>query len=229
MGIFSRFRDIISSNINSMLDNAENPEKMIKMMIYEMEDTLVEIKTSCAKVMADAKGVQRRLKEAETKAADWGSKAQLAVNKGREDLAREALLERRKYEERIGSLKKSETEHRELFEKYQEDIKQLEDKIRAAREKQGILAQRHTHAKTRIKAEQEIRRVDSSDAMHKFDRMESRIDRMEADAELVNFGKSPSLEEKFEQLQGDEEIEKELQRLKLKLAKEKEESVAGEV
>ncbi len=228
MGIFSRFRDIVTSNINSMLDNAENPEKMIKMMIYEMEETLVEIKSSCAKVMANAKGLQRRLEETEHRIADWTSKAKLAVSRGSEDLAREALLEKRKYEERADSLQRAKAEHTGLFEKYQEDIRQLEEKIRAAREKQSFLAQRHVHAKTKKRAEQEIRRIDGSEAMHKFDRIESRIDRMEADADLVNFGRKPSLEERFERLRSDEEIESELQSLKAKLVRESRETSTEE-
>lgn len=219
MGIFSRFRDIISSNINSMLDNAEDPEKMIKLMIYEMEDTLVEIKTSCAKVMASIKGVQRQLTEAKDKASDWAGKAQLAVSKEREDLAREALLEKRKFDNRVESVESALAEHNTLFSKYQEDIRQLEEKIQKAKEKKTILAQRHLHAKTKMKAEQDIRRIDSSEAMMKFDQIENRIDRMEADADLVNFGKKSSLEEKFDALKGDDEIENELAKLKASLNK----------
>jgi phage shock protein A len=219
MGIFSRFRDIISSNMNSMLDNAEDPEKMIKLMIYEMEDTLVEIKTSCARVMASIKGVQRQLSEARDKASDWAGKAQLAVSKGREDLAREALLEKRKLDTRVNALDATLAEHNELFTKYQDDIRQLEEKIQKAKEKKSILAQRQLHAKTKMKAEQGIRRLDSSEAMLKFDQIENRIDLMEADADLVNFGKKSSLEEKFDELNADEEIENELAKLKANLGK----------
>ena len=98
MGIFTRFRDIVSSNINAMLDRAEDPEKLIKLMIHEMEDTLIEIKASCAGVMAGAKKVQRQLSDVRARVAYWEEKAGLAVNKGRDDLAREALIERRKYD-----------------------------------------------------------------------------------------------------------------------------------
>ena len=95
MGIFTRFRDIISSNINAMLDRAEDPEKLIKLMIREMEDTLVEIKASCAGVMAERKKAQRQLEDIEAREKYWEDKAGLAVNKGRDDLAREALIEKR--------------------------------------------------------------------------------------------------------------------------------------
>ncbi|HID30145.1 MAG TPA: phage shock protein A, partial [Desulfobacterales bacterium] len=97
MGVFTRFRDIVSSNINAMLDRAENPEKMIKLMIHEMEDTLVELKASCAGVMASSKKVQRELQEIRSHTSRWHEKAQLAVEKGRDDLAREALVEKRRY------------------------------------------------------------------------------------------------------------------------------------
>ena len=109
MGVFSRLSDIISSNLNAMLDKAEDPEKLIRLMIQEMEDTLVEIKASCAGVMAAKKKVQRELAEVHTRALQWGNKAQLAVNKGREDLAREALIEKRRYRERANALERADS------------------------------------------------------------------------------------------------------------------------
>jgi phage shock protein A len=96
MGIFTRFRDIVSSNINTMLDRAEDPEKLIKLMIREMEDTLIEIKAACAGVMASSKKVQRQLDEIADRVKYWEDKAGLAVSKKRDDLAREALLEKRR-------------------------------------------------------------------------------------------------------------------------------------
>jgi len=110
MGIFTRVSDIIHSNINAMLDKAEDPEKLIRLMIQEMEDTLVEIKASCAGAMATKKKVQRELDEALSRADQWGHKAQLAVNKGREDLAREALIEKRRYRERAEALEREASE-----------------------------------------------------------------------------------------------------------------------
>lgn len=214
MGIFTRVRDIINSNINSMLDKAEDPEKLVRLMIQEMEDTLVEIKASCAGVMATKKRVQRELQEALARAEQWGEKAQLAVNKGREDLAREALMEKRRYRERADTLEKESAQCDELVEQYQADIIQLEDKLAAAREKQRILVQRHILAQRRKRAQQDIRRIDNSDTLVRFEEFENRIERMEAEADLVNFGRKPSLEDEFARLEGDEEIEKELQALK---------------
>jgi len=220
MGIFTRFRDIISSNINAMLDKAEDPEKLISLMIQEMEDTLVEIKASCAAAMATSKRTQRQMEEVLSRSRSWEEKAGLAVSKGRDDLAREALLEKRRYADRAYSFEKELQEMNALIQQYQEDIKQLEEKLRGARQKQRLLVQRHGHALKKRRAQEEIRRMDSTGAVLKFEEFENRIERMEAEAELVNFGRKPALETKFEELLVDDEIEKELQTLKSSLRKE---------
>jgi len=219
MGIFTRFRDIISSNINSILDKAEDPEKLIKLMIREMEDTLVEIKAACAGAMASSKKVQRQLDTLHERIRYWEEKAGIAVKKGRDNLAREALVEKRRYAQRVDGLENELTEHNLLIEQYQDDIRQLEEKLKSARDKQRLLVQRHIHANRKIRAQEEIRRVDSTEAMLKFDELENRIERMEAEADLVNFGKKTALEAEFETLGVDEEIEKELQALKTPLSK----------
>ena len=214
MGIFTRFRDIVSSNINAMLDKAEDPDKLIRLMIREMEDTLIEIKASCAGVMADSKKVERQLREVRDQVTFWEEKAPLAVSKGRDDLAREALLEKRRSAERADALEEELVEHNTIIEAYQDDIRQLEDKLRVAKEKQRILVQRHIHANGKKRAQEDIRRMDSSEAMLKFEDLEGRIERMEAEADLVNLGGRPSLQEDLENLGVDEEIEKELEALK---------------
>jgi phage shock protein A len=214
MGIFTRFRDIISSNINAMLDKAEDPEKLIRLMIREMEDTLVEIKTACAGVMAGAKKIKRQLEGLGDRAQYWEEKAELAVNKGRDDLAREALVEKRKFNRRTETLENDLAEHDLLIEQYQNDIRQLEDKLKSARDKQRMLVQRHIHAQRKMQAQEKIRRIDSSETVMKFDELENRIERMEAEADLVNYGKRTSLEEELERLSVDEEIENELRALK---------------
>jgi phage shock protein A len=214
MGIFTRFRDIVSSNISAMLDKAEDPEKLIKLMIREMEDTLVEIKASCAGVMANSKKVQRELDDVQSQEGYWKEKAELAVNKGRDDLAREALMEKRRYGDRVDGLKKELIECDSLVEQYQDDIRQLEDKLGTAREKQRILVQRHIHANGKIRAQQEIRRMESTEAIIKFEELENRIERMEAEADLVNFGRKPTLA-----LVLDDQIEKELENLKSSLTR----------
>jgi len=214
MGIFTRFRDIISSNINAMLDKAEDPEKLIRLMIREMEDTLVEIKTACAGVMAGSKKIQRQLEALRDKVGYWEEKAGLAVNKGRDDLAREALIEKRKFSRQTESLETELAEHEDLIHQYQDDIRQLEEKLKSARDKQRMLVQRHMHAQSKIRAQKEIQRIDSSETVMKFGELENRIERMEAEADLVNFGRKTTLEEELERLSVDEEIENELQALK---------------
>lgn len=217
MGIFTRFRDIVSSNINAMLDKAEDPEKLIKLMIQEMEDTLIEIKASCAGAMASQKKVERALDAARQHVADWQAKAELAVEKGREDLAREALIEKRNYQQEVDNLEKEFKQFSELIDKYQKDIGQLEEKLATTRNKHRVLVQRHIRAHKANKAQRKIRAADTSDAFVRFEQFEHRIDRLEADAELVNkVSKKPTLEDEFKNLQSDSEIEKELTALKEK-------------
>jgi phage shock protein A len=214
MGIFTRFRDIVSSNISAMLDRAEDPEKLIRLMIREMEDTLVEIKASCAGAMANRKKIERQLEQAQSQARYWEKNAKLAVNKARDDLAREALVEKRRFKERADFLEKQVGDYDNLVEQYQDDIRQLEDRLGTARQKQRILVARHLRASKGKRAQEEIRRMDSAETIFKFEQIENRIERMEAEAGLVNFGKKPALEEEIENLLVDDEIEKELERLK---------------
>ena len=214
MGIFTRFRDIVSSNINVMLEGAEDPEKLIKLMIREMEDTLVELKSSCAGVIARAAKTRRQREEVNDRVKIWEGRAQLAVNKGRDDLAREALMEKRKITGRAEDLEKELSELDGLVGHYHADIQQLEEKLQKAREKQRILVHRHIHAVRKRRAQEDIRRIESTDAVMKFEALENRIERMEAEADLVNYGKKPSLEAEFDGLMMDDDIESDLQRLK---------------
>jgi len=223
MGIFSRFRDIISSNLNAMLEKAEDPEKLIKLMIQEMEDTLVELKASCAGAMANRAKVERAREAASESVAKWEKKARLAIEKGREDLAREALLEKRNFQDEVSHREKESAHFEQLVGQYQKDIHQLEEKLEAARNKHRILVQRHIHASQRKNAQTKIRNADSSDAFVRFEQFESRIDRMEADADLVNV-KASNLEDEFAKMESDEEIENELASLKASLKENRKDS-----
>jgi len=214
MGIFTRFRDIVGSNINSMLDRAEDPEKLIKLMIQEMEDTLIELKSACAGEMAESKKVERLLMATEKHVEYWEDKANLAVNKGRDDLARQALLEKRRYSQRTESLSNELTDHEALLSQYKEDIRQLEEKMKSARDKERMLVQRHIHASRKKRAQEEMRRIESADAIFKFEELEHRIEHMEAEADLINFGRSTTLEDELERLALDEDIESELNTIK---------------
>jgi phage shock protein A len=214
MGIFTRFRDIVSSNINAMLDGAEDPDKMIKLMIREMEDTLIEIKSSCAGVIASRKKLERKLDELLERRNLWAKRAELAVNKGRDSLAREALVEKRRFSELAESLSAEVLDHSSLIEQYQEDIQELEGKLSGAKEKKRTLAERHKKAQNKKRAQTDIRRMDSSESMARFEHLESRIERMEAEADMVNFGKPKTVDDEFHDLAADDEIEKELAKMK---------------
>jgi len=219
MGIFTRLRDIISSNINAMLDKAEDPEKLIRLMIQEMEDTLVEIKAQCAAAMAQNKTFERLVSEARERVEHWADKARLAVEKLREDLAREALMEKRRNAEQAESLETQRVEYEALIRQYQNDIVELEGKIASVREKQRVLIERHNHAHNKKRAQEHIRRVDTSDVLARFDGFERRVDRLEAEADLVNYARRGSLDQRFSEITGDEGIEKELEDLKTKAKK----------
>lgn len=221
MGIFTRFKDIVSANINSMLDKAEDPEKMIKLMIQEMEDTLVEIKASCASAMATKSKVARALDDVQSRVDDWENKARLAISKGREDLAREALVEKRVFAEELERLKKEISQLEGIVDNYKGDISQLEEKLSNARKKHQMLLQRHTQAQKRYKTQSVLRKNDNIDAFARFDAFENRIERMEADADLVNAKARPSLADEFARLEGDESLENELAALKSEIENRK--------
>jgi phage shock protein A len=214
MGIFTRTRDIIGSNVNSILDRAENPEKMVRMMAREMEETVAEVKASCAGALATKRDVQRELDAVRDRAVVWGNRAQLAVEKGRDDLAREALLEKRRLTERTEALEREAAESDDLIRHYESDIAELQDKLKLVHEKQRMLVQRHTRAQQKHRAQRNLRKLDTSNAMMRFDAFESRVERMESEADLVNFGRKPTLEEEFTSLGKDEGIEQELAELK---------------
>jgi len=164
MGIFTRFKDIVSSNINSMLDKAEDPEKLIKLMIQEMEDTLVELKASCAGSMASKKRVARSLDTIKGQVEEWEKRAELAIGKGRDDLAREALAEKRRFADELEHMEKEVENLDSGIGQFQADIEQLETKLTKARQKRHTLIQRAAHAQKRYKAQTTIRKVNNSDA-----------------------------------------------------------------
>ena len=219
MGIFTRFKDIVSANLNAMLDRAEDPEKMIRLMIREMEETLVELKASCAGLMADTQRVRRELELMLERSEVWENRALLAVDKGRDDLAREALLEKGRFDSRAENLQDEAQRFENLVEQARQDIETLEEKLALAKEKQRLLVQRHVRASDKLRAEGEVRRTAGLDAIRRFEEFEQRIERMEAEAELVNPGQRRDhtlLDDEFALLQGNEALEEQLRALKNK-------------
>ena len=219
MGIFSRIRDIINSNVNAMLDKAEEPEKLVKLMISEMEDSLVEIRSSAAHAVASQRRIERELAAAEQRLANWQSKAELALEKKREDLAREALIEKRRWAEQADALRVELDYFVGLNGEYKDDIVKLEKKLDDVRKRQRILIQRHSRAKEQKIARERMRKVDTSNVFDRVDSFENRVDRLEAESDLASYGVRTPLEEKFRQLEGEDEIDAELNALKKSIKK----------
>ncbi len=213
-----RFKDIVSSNLNSLLDKAEDPKKLIRLMIQEMEETLVELKAGCAKGMADRKTLARELAAAARLAATWEERAALAVAKGRAALAREALSEKRRFLERAAGLHAEAAQLDEIVAQARADISRLEEKLAAARDKQRLLISRHARASARLRAGEKARPVDNGEALLRFDQFERRIERLEAEAELSAPRATSGLEREFAALAGDEALERELAALKSRKA-----------
>ncbi len=214
MGIFTRTRDIVSANINSMLDSAEDPHKLVTMMCREMEDTLIELKASCAGAMAAKRRMQRERDECDSRAQTWSNRARRAVDRGRDDLARRALAEKRALQDRVESIDLEIERCDDVVAQYRSDIVKLEEKLQSAKERRRVLVQRHIQARNRIRTERDIRKFDTSGVVARFDAYEDRIERLETDAELINYGRKPSLEEEIDGLGGDDDIERELREMK---------------
>lgn len=224
MGIFSRFKDIVSSNISAMLDKAEDPEKLVRLMIREMEETLVELKAGCAASMAEARRVRRELDGVLDQVDRWDRRAELAVTSGREDLAREALLERRRENERADALRRELDEIDALVGRTQGDMDVLDEKLATAREKQRMLVQRHVHARVRRQAREDVRRAASLDVMHRFEELERRVEHMEAEADAVRIpsGRGGNgLDAAFADLETREELDRELAALRARVDERK--------
>jgi len=212
MGVFSRLGDIINSNINAMLDKAEDPEKMIRLMIQEMEDTLVDLKSSCAAKMATRAEMERDRDELTAKLERWGTRAILAIEKKRDDLAKEALLEKKQYQTQLEFAQKDLESYNRLIEECKTNIGQLESKLDEVTLRHKMLIQRGIHAAEKRKARNLVSNAAGARAMMRFGELESRIERIEADADLA--GSTNDLEKQFSRLESDGAIEKELEKLK---------------
>lgn len=216
MGVFSRFTDIINSNINSLLDKAEDPEKMVRLIIQEMEDTLVEVRSSSAKTLADKKELSRQIARYQKDAEQWQEKAELALSKGREDLARAALVEKKKCSESAEAMEEELTHVDDHIAKLQDEITQLQDKLADAKARQKAIIMREKTVSSRLKVKRNIDSGKVDDALSRFDRYERKIDDLEAQVEAQDLG-SKSLADEIAELEGDEKIDDELAQLKAKL------------
>ncbi|BCE00155.1 phage shock protein PspA [Marinicellulosiphila megalodicopiae] len=222
MGIFSRLTDIVNSNLTALLDKAEDPKKMIRLIIQEMEETLIEVRSSSAKVIADKKTASRRLIRLQDEAAQWGEKAKLAISKNREDLARGALAEKQALLDEVAISQADFDNLDEHLAHLTDEIDQLQLKINDARAKQKTLQMRHKTVENRVKVKRQSHKNAVNNAFDKLDRFERRIDQLEGELESYDINSDSDLSSQFEDLEKDEKINSELEALKQQLQSEKE-------
>ncbi len=228
MGIFTRFSDIVNSNINAILDKAEDPEKIVRLMIQEMEDTLVEVRSAAARSIADKKDLNRKLESLDHELLDWDDKAELAIRKGREDLAKAALVEKSRAAAAADALKQDYLAVDEGLAKLDEDIARLENKLQDAKARQKALLARHKTAHSRLAARKKIHDYKIEDAMVRFEQYTRRIDDVEGRIEAYDLGLPKDLNHEFAGLKAEESVQKELDELKRRISSEAAQSAKAE-
>jgi phage shock protein A len=214
MGIFTRFSDIVNSNINAILDKAEDPEKIVRLMIQEMEDTLVEVRSAAARSIADKKDLNRKLAALEGEQREWDNKAELALRKGREDLAKAALVEKSRAAAAVDIIKSDYLAVDEGLSKLNDDIARLEGKLADAKARQKSLLARHKTANSRLAARKKIHDYKIDDALVRFEQYTRRIDDVEGRIEAYDLGLPKDLNHEFAGLAAEESVEKEFNELK---------------
>jgi phage shock protein A len=221
MGIFTRFSDIVNSNINSILDKAEDPEKIIRLMIQEMEDTLVEVRSAAARSIADKKDLNRKLEALDRELGDWDGKAELAMRKGREDLAKAALVEKSRVANAADAYKQDYESVDDGLGKLNEDIARLEAKLEDAKARQKALLARHKTATSRLAARKKIYDYKIDDAMIRFEQYTRRIDDVEGRIEAYDLGLPKDLRHEFAGLEAEDSVLQELDDLKRRVKAER--------
>ncbi len=216
MGIFSRISDIVNSNLNALCDSAEDPEKMIRLIIQEMEDTLVEVRSASARVIADQKTAVRRRDRIAAEVSAWEEKAKLAVSKGRDDLAKAALQERRGMEETLRIVESELTSSGEHIAQLNEEIGQLQQKLDDAKAKQKTILLRAKTVQSRVQVKSQVQRTELDDAFARFERFERKVDNLEGELQSMDLGRdtASSLAAEIDALGEADWLEEELVRIK---------------
>jgi phage shock protein A len=215
MGIFSRLSDIVNSNLNAMCGTAEDPEKMIRLIIQEMEDTLVEVRSASARILADKKTQERQLASMKSQATTWEEKAKLALSKDREDLARAALHEKRRVEADVTALESELVLADDHIEQLHLEVGQLQAKLDDAKAKRKAILMRADSVSQRRKTQTQIHRNQLDDAFERFERFERRVDGLEGELEAMNLGRNkPDLADEIDALAADDLLKEELEELK---------------
>ena len=217
MGIFSRLADIVNSNINAILDRAEDPEKLIRLIIQEMEDTLVEVRSSAVRTIAEKKEIERRLATLEREQEEWQRRAELAVTKGREDLAKGALLAKARVSEALSALQHQHRQIEDALTKQNEDIAKLQAKLADAKTREKAIATRQKTAVNRIRLRTHLYDERITDAFARFEQVERALDHMEGKVEAFDLGRKPNLSEELAGLEAESSVEEELKALKARL------------
>lgn len=218
MGVFSRFTDIVNANINAALDRAEDPQKVVRLIIQEMEETLVEVRASAAGYLADKKSLERKAATLAKQSTQWGQKAELALTKDREDLARAALVEKQQTDEDAAVIASDMAKLAEILEALQQDCGRLQEKLAEAKGRQKAMNLRQDSAVTRLKVRQQTHNTDIDQAIEKFSRYERRIDDLEAQVEAYDLTSGKLLTQQFQQMETDEKVQNALNELKKKVA-----------
>ena len=222
MGIFSRTLDIMAANFTELLDRAEDPAKMIRMIILEMEETLVEVRASAARTIADQKEMHRHTVKLDRLQADWADKAQLALSKDREDLARAALVEKRKAGDMAEQLKSEIGVLDDSLRAYEADIEKLQNRLREARSRQTQIAARLESAENRVKLRTLLTNERVDEALARFDQLERRVDDAEGRADalaLAQGNAKPTLADEISALAVGDKVDAELEEMKRALQK----------